>query len=71
MSQESPNEDGTENNLDPTVRSRPETQGVDLSSYTNQVAVTRMERAQAQWTKLLADGVRMATRPFDQFRNQF
>ena len=68
MSQDSQNEDGTENNRDPTVRSLHETQGVDLSSYTNQAAATRMERAQAQWTKLLADGVRMTTRPFDQFR---
>ena len=27
----------------------------------NNTAATRMERAQAQWTKLLADGVGMAT----------
>ena len=51
-----------------TLRRSQVTQGVDLSIHANNTAATRMERAQAQWTKLLADGVRMATRPFDQFR---
>jgi hypothetical protein len=44
-----------------------EAQGVDLSEHTNHSMMTRMERAQAQWTKLLVDGTRMATRPFENF----
>ena len=62
------NEEGAENNMASTSQGSQVTQGVDLSMHTNNTAATRMERAQAQWTKLLADGVRMATRPFDQFR---
>ena len=68
MSSDSQNEEGAKNNMASTARSSQETQGVDLSEHTNHTAATRMERAQAQWTKLFAEGVRMATRSFDQFR---
>ena len=68
MSHDTTTAHGEGGNMVPSLQNLQGTQGVDLSEHTNHNTATRMERAQAQWTKLSANGVRMATRPFDQFR---
>ena len=61
---------GTESDADRTSRaSSPSSQqGVDLSGTIVHTAETRIAQVQAQWKTLLANGARVATRPFDRFR---
>ena len=60
-------EEGAQVNQASTTTGVQETQGVDLSEHHNPT-VTPMERAQALWAKLLVDGGRMVSRPFDNFQ---